>query len=343
LSAIVPEVQRPREPMPKRLGRYEIVRKLGQGGMGTVYLARDASLQRLVALKVIAGMREVGGSQFVRFQREAMAAARLSHPGIVQIYDLGEQEGVLYLTLEYVGGGSLSHLLRTEGPMAPERTARLLLQLAQAVQAAHDEGIIHRDLKPSNVLLTENGTPKISDFGLAKLIDQINEDEGAATRLGEALGTPAYMAPEQVRGELDSIEGATDVYGLGTIFYECLTGHRPFRGESSAVAYQIVEQSPPSPRQSRPDVPISLERICLKCLEKDPGNRYAGADDLARALEQFLAGAGRDGPTNDEPVGSDEKPTEGRLTPPTSAEGPRPTARRALWARVIGWFALKRK
>jgi serine/threonine protein kinase len=341
LGSFRSEVQSRPELMPKRLGRYEILRKLGQGGMGTVYLARDIKLQRQVALKVIEGMREVGGSRLVRFQREAMAAARLAHPGIVQIYDLGEQDGILYLTLEYVGGGSLSQLLRADGPIAPERTARLLLQLAQAVHAAHSGGIIHRDLKPSNVLLTENGTPKISDFGLAKLIDQINEDEGALTHTGEPLGTAVYMAPEQVRGELDSIGEVTDVYGLGTIFYECLTGHRPFRGESTAVAYQIVEQSPQSPRQSRPEVPISLERICLKCLEKDPRNRYAGANQLAQALEQFLTGDGEEEPTENEPTRSDEKPKEGRPTPPASGEEPLPTSRGTLWARVRRWFVLK--
>ena len=163
--------------------------------------------------------------------REAEATARLTHPGIVQIYDLGRQDGVPYLTLEYVGGGSLSKLLRAEGPMAPERAARLVLQLAQAVHAAHDEGIIHRDLKPSNVLLTENGTPKISDFGLAKLVDRDRRGrEDALTQPGQPLGTPGYMAPEQVRGELDTIGRATDVYGLGTILYECLTGRRPFHG-----------------------------------------------------------------------------------------------------------------
>jgi serine/threonine-protein kinase len=224
--------------------------------------------------------------------------------------------------------------------MAPEQAARLVLQLARAVHAAHESNIIHRDLKPSNVLLTENRTPKISDFGLAKLIDQINEDQAGQTHSGQALGTPGYMAPEQVRGELDTIGRATDVYGLGAILYECLTGRRPFQGGAVSLLHQILEKSPLPPRQIRPEVSISLERICLKCLEKDARERYAGADQLARALEEFLAGVGAEVATENEPPGVEEKPQEGQLTP-ASAERPRPNARRRLWARVRRWFVLR--
>jgi serine/threonine protein kinase len=290
MGSIRPQIQIGRETIPKRLGRYEIIEKLGQGGMGSVYLARDPDLDREVALKVIEGIREADGNWRRRFRTEAMAAARLAHPGITQIYDVGEQDGVVYLTLEYVGGGSLSKLIRTEGPIEPNRAVRLVLQLAQAVDAAHERRIIHRDLKPSNVLLTEDGTPKISDFGLAKLVDQINEDQGQ-THTGQALGTPGYMAPEQVRGELDKIGPTTDVYGLGTILYECLTGRRPFQGESLvSVAYRVLGQLPSPPRQIRPEIPVSLERICLKCLEKAPERRYPTAGAFADDLERFLAG-----------------------------------------------------
>ena len=310
--------------------------------MGTVYLALDVELNRQVALKVIEGMSGAGASHLGRFRREAMAAARLAHPGIIQIYDVGDQEGVLYLTLEYARGGSLSQLLRDKGPMAPARAARLVLELAQAVHAAHERGVIHRDLKPSNVLLTENGTPKISDFGLAKLVDQINDDEDDLTHFGEALGTPGYMAPEQVRGELDAIGRPTDVYGLGTILYECLTGRGPFQGSTPSVLYQIMEQSPPPPRQIRPEVPISLERICLKCLQKNPRKRYAGADQLARALEQFLAGEGPEEASENESPHAEEKREEGQLAVPASVEWPRHNARRALLDWVLRWFVFKR-
>jgi serine/threonine protein kinase len=342
LGSIVPNVDSDRQRVPERLGRYEIIRRLGKGGMGTVYLALDVELNRQVALKVIEGMSGAGASQLVRFQREAQAAARLALPGIIQIYDVGEQDGVPYLTLEYVGGGSLSQLLRAEGPMAPAQAARLVLQLARSVHAVHDMGIIHRDLKPSNVLLTENGLPKISDFGLAKLVDQTSEEEGSVTRLGQALGTPGYMAPEQVRGEHHMVGPATDVYGLGTILYACLTARSPFQGASMSVAYQIaMERSPPPPRQIRPEVPISLERICLRCLEKVPRDRYAGANQLAQALEQFLVGEGPEQRTDDAPTGEEEPPHEGRLTPSPRAERPRQTARRAVWAWVRRWFVIK--
>jgi serine/threonine-protein kinase len=297
-------------------------------------------LDRQVALKVIEGIGEAGESELRRFRIEAMAAARLAHPGITQIYDVGEQDGVVYLTLEYVRGGSLSKLLRLEGPMGPQRAARLVLELAHAVHAAHENSIIHRDLKPGNVLMTEDGTPKISDFGLAKLVDQINEDQ-LDTRPHEPLGTPGYMAPEQVRGELDKIGPATDVYGLGTILYECLTGRRPFQGGLLSVAYQVVEQSPAPPRQIRPAIPVSLERICLKCLDKDPHKRYAGADRLAHALQEFLAGEDLEEPTENEPDAREQKENEDRITPAARVERSEPIARRGLWARVWEWFIVK--
>jgi serine/threonine protein kinase len=339
ISSIRPEFRIGREPLPERLGRYEIVKKLGQGGMGSVYLARDVQLDRQVALKVIEGIREVGGPKG-RFQREARAVARLDHPGIMRIYDFGEQDGVVYLTLEYVRGGSLSKLLREEGPMELERAVRLVLELAQAVHAAHENGIIHRDLKPSNVLLTEIGTPKISDFGLAKLVGQINEDQ-AETHTGQPLGTPGYMAPEQVRGELDKIGPATDVYGLGTILYECLTGRRPFQGGSLSVAYQIVEQMPAPPRQVRPEIPVSLEQICLKCLDKDPRKRYAGANQLAVALYQFLAGEAAAETAKNERDGKEQRRDDEQVTPAVRVEQSEPNTRRGLWVRVWGWFIHK--
>jgi len=291
LGSIPPRVQSSQEPVPQRLGRYQIIEKLGQGGMGSVYKACDVSLDRVVALKVMEGIGRTDGRAFARFQAEARAVAQLSHPGIVQIHDIGEQDGVVFLTLQHVGGGSLSQMLRREGPMAPERAARLVIEMARAVHAAHERGIIHRDLKPGNILLNEAGTPLISDFGLAKLLDPIRHDEQALTRTGELIGTPGYMAPEQVRGELATIGPATDVYGLGTILYECLTGRRPFQGGAAwSILHDVLSQEPPWPREIRPEVPVSLERICLKTLEKDPLRRYSNAAALADDLERFLAG-----------------------------------------------------
>jgi serine/threonine protein kinase len=335
LDATPPAAWKTTKP-PQRLGKYEILKELGEGGMGTVYLARDPHLNRELALKVMRGMAGVEGSRGARFLREARAVARLRHPGIIQIFGLDEQDGVVFLALEYVGGGSLRARIRSEGPMPPDQAARLVLQLAQAVHAAHGQDIIHRDLKPSNILLDENGTPKISDFGLVKLGDQLLEEEENPTNPGQPIGTPGYMAPEQVGGE--TIGPATDVYGLGTILYECLIGHGPFPGRGSMeVLYRIMEQPPASLRQIRPEIPPVLERICLKCLEKDPRKRYAGADELARALEEFLSGREREEP----PDAGDAGPAAVEHTPPTATEPPRPAVRQGLWVRMTRWFAGK--
>jgi serine/threonine protein kinase len=177
---------------------------------------------------------------------------------------------------------------------------------------------------------------------VSKLVDQFNEDQAGETQSGQLLGTPGYMAPEQVRGELETIGFATDVYGLGAVLYECLTGRGPFQGRSASVLYQIMEQSPPPPRQIRPEVPISLERICLKCLQKNPRKRYAGADQLARALEQFLAGEGPEEASENESPRAEEKREEGQLALPASVEWPRQNTRRALLDWVLRWFVFKR-
>jgi serine/threonine protein kinase len=320
--------------IPRRLGRYEVLRLLGRGGMGSVYLARDVDLDRQVALKVMEGLRRPDGA-VARFRREARAAARLAHPGIMQIHDIGEQDGVLFLALEYVGGGSLSRRLREQGPMEPESAARLLLELAQAVQQAHEQAILHRDLKPSNVLLTDSGAPKIADFGLAKLLDDSRQDDADRTVSGTLIGTPGYMAPEQIRGEVDSIGRATDVYGLGTILYECLTGRSPFPGGASiAVLYLVMEQPPLSPRQIRPEIPTALERICLKCLSKDPQQRYAGAGELTRALVRFLAG--------EEPEEKAASAATRRPPSPTQAGSQPIPDRSGRWSRLLRWLVAPR-
>jgi serine/threonine protein kinase len=303
--------------------------------MGSVYLAHDAQLDRPVALKILENIGRTGGQAVARFRREARAVARVVHPRIMQIYDIGEQDDLIFLALEYVGGGSLSSRLRNEGPMSLEAAARLVQGLAQAVQAAHEQGVIHRDLKPSNILMTEDGQAKIADFGLALPAFQIEADE-VATIAGQPIGTPSYMAPEQVRGDRERIEATTDVYGLGAILYECLTQRRPFQGDSTiAMLHKVLNESPAPPRQIRPEIPEPLERICLKCLQKDPGRRYASAGELARALKQFLRGRG-----GDEPAEDGETPPRASPPPPDRDRGdPVAEDRPGPWDRVRRWWA----
>jgi predicted Ser/Thr protein kinase len=265
---------------------FEVLCELGRGGMGVVYKARQRNLNRLVALKMIHPGHVASPEGRARFQREAMAVAQLHHPHIVQIYEVGEVEGRPYFAMEYLEGGNLCSRPK-------ERThaeiAGLVEQLALAVQHAHDRKIVHRDLKPGNVLLADDGAPRIVDFGLAKHLDATEK----LTRSGEVIGTPGYMAPEQVSGGEGKppIGPATDVYALGAILYELLTGRPPFQSPSVMdVLLQVVSKEPAPPRRLAPQTPRGLETICLKCLEKDPKKRYAGARDLADDLRRFLDG-----------------------------------------------------
>jgi serine/threonine-protein kinase len=220
-----------------------------------------------------------------RFRAEAEAVARIQHPHIVQIFDVGEQDGRLYFSLEYCSGGSLAAQLNGK-PQPPRQAARQVATLARAVQAIHQQEIVHRDLKPANVLLTADGQPKVTDFGLARRLDQ----EGQ-TQTGAVMGTPSYMAPEQVRGDTKQVGPAADVWALGAILYECLTGRPPFKAASTIdTLAQVLEQSPAGPRSLNPGIHRDLETICLKCLEKDAGKRYASAGELADDLERYLLG-----------------------------------------------------
>jgi serine/threonine protein kinase len=274
---------------PSHIGPYEILEHVGRGGMGIVYKARDPRLERVVALKVLPS-DAIGRAQLSRFQREALAVARLQHPHIVQIYDIGEQEGFAYVALEFAGGGSLAQKLR-EGTPSPRDAAELVARLARAVQHAHEQGVLHRDLKPSNVLLTPEGEPKIADFGLAKLRERSNEEDAVMTHSGMILGTPSYMSPEQAAGNTKAIGPAADVYGLGAILYESLTGRPPFRGTSAyATLSQLATEEVISPDALNPAVDDKLSAICLKCLEKDPQKRYSSAGGLAEDLERLLGG-----------------------------------------------------
>jgi hypothetical protein len=265
---------------------YEIGELLGRGGMGLVFKAVQKALKRSVALKIVVSGAHAGAEERARFRTEAEAVARLGHLGIVQIYEVGEQAGCPFLALEFVSGGSLAQQLDGT-PMPPRRATQLLLELARAVQHAHEQGIVHRDLKPANVLLTEAGVAKVADFGVAKLLDA---DQGW-THTGAVLGSPSYMAPEQAAGKVRAIGPATDVYALGAILYECLTGRPPFVGGSVLETLEQVRSHDPAPPQAlQPRVPEDLAAVCMKCLEKDPAQRYPSAAALAHDLDLFLRG-----------------------------------------------------
>jgi tetratricopeptide (TPR) repeat protein/predicted Ser/Thr protein kinase len=289
------EAADPVVPPPPAIPRYEVLGVLGRGGMGVVYQARQTSLRRLVALKMILAGGHASTEQRARFRTEAEAAARLQHPNVVQIHEVGEHGGLPFLSLEFVDGGSLAN--RLDGtPWPPRQAAQLMETLARAVHAAHQRGIVHRDLKPANVLLTEDGTPKITDFGLAKVLDATAQLTGS----GAVMGTPSYMAPEQTGRQPQAIGPAADVYALGAVLYELLTGRPPFRGETPlATVAQVVADEPVPPRRLQPGVPRDLETVCLKCLQKEPQKRYASAEALADDLRHFLNGE----PIRARPVG----------------------------------------
>ena len=267
------------------VARYEILEEIGRGGMGVVYRAVQVDLKRLVALKMILAGSSAGAREQARFLIEAEAVARLQHLNIVQIYEVGEQDGCLFLALELVDGLSLETKFAGR-PRPPREAGQLVETLARAIHAAHQQGIIHRDLKPSNVLLTGEGVAKITDFGLAKMLDA-----GESQTSSDAfLGTPCYMAPEQAAGRSREIGPGTDVYALGAVLYELLTGRPPFLGSSPMdTALKVLQNEVVPPSRRQPKTPRDLETICLKCLHKEAGRRYASAKDLADDLERFLA------------------------------------------------------
>ncbi|HEV3163433.1 MAG TPA: protein kinase [Isosphaeraceae bacterium] len=262
---------------------YVIIEELGRGGMGVVYKARQLGLNRLVALKMILAGAHASAEVVARFRAEAEAVASLQHPNIVQIYEIGEQEGKPYFSLEYVEGGNLAERLKG-APQPARQAARLVEILARTVQAAHQRGIVHRDLKPVNVLLTPEGVPKIADFGLAKRLDGVQ----GQTESGSILGSPSYMAPEQAEGKAKEVGPEADVYALGAMLYELLTGRPPFRAETAIQTMkQVVDVEPVAPSRLQPGLPRDIETICLKCLQKEPARRYASAEALAEDLRRF--------------------------------------------------------
>jgi tetratricopeptide (TPR) repeat protein/tRNA A-37 threonylcarbamoyl transferase component Bud32 len=264
---------------------YELLAKLGEGGMGVVYKARQRRLNRLVALKMIRGDGRAGEVQLNRFRIEAEAVARVRHPNIVQIYEIGDVAGFPYFSLELLEGGGLDSKLAGT-PRPAREAAEMVRSLCLAIEAAHEARIIHRDLKPANVVLAADGTPKVTDFGLAKRL----EEEESQTRTGDVMGSPSYMSPEQAKGQGHLVGPASDIYSLGAILYEMLTGRPPFRGPSAwDTVRQVVEEEPVPPTRLQPRVPRDLETIALKCLDKEPARRYPTARAMGEDLHRFLA------------------------------------------------------
>jgi TolB-like protein/Tfp pilus assembly protein PilF/predicted Ser/Thr protein kinase len=277
-----------RAPKPARMitdfGDYELLEEIGRGGQGVVYRARQKSLNRTVALKVIGLGQWATEAHIKRFRREAEAAASLEHPGIVPIHEVGERDGSCYFSMKFIEGGQLDEVIRRT-PMSIRQATELIAKLARTVHYAHEHGILHRDIKPGNVLLDQKGEPHLTDFGLARLI----ETESTVTGTKDVLGTPSYMAPEQAVGETTKLSKATDVYGLGAVLYQLLTGQPPFAGGTTYETVKLLlETEPRQPRLLNPKVDRDLSAICLKCLEKDPNRRYPAAAGLAEDLEHWL-------------------------------------------------------
>jgi hypothetical protein len=272
--------------LPEQFGRYRILKKLGQGGMGSVYLAHDSQLDRQVALKV--PLFTAGGKPEVleRFYREARAAATLSHPNICPVHDVGTIDGTPYVTMAFIEGKSLAELIPGDKGLPQKEVAAVVRKLALAMQEAHARGIVHRDLKPANVMINQRSQPVIMDFGLARR----EQEEARLTKSGSVLGTPAYMSPEQVSGDVKAVGPASDVYSLGVILYELLTGELPFTGPAMAMLGQILTQEPPRPSTLRPNLDPALEAVCLKAMAKKVAARYASMGELAAALTAYLKG-----------------------------------------------------
>lgn len=284
-EALITPVTGPHTPMPKIPG-YEMISIVARGGMGVIYKARQIQLNRIVAVKTILAGTSAGDEEVRRFHGEAEAVARLRHPNIVAIHEMGQVDGRDYFSMDFVEGKSLSDMVR-DNPLPAKRAARYVRKTAEAIQYAHDQGILHRDLKPENILVDEKNEPRITDFGLAKRI----EADARLTVTGAVIGTPRYMPPEQAMGDLDDIKPHSDVYSMGAILYELITARPPFLAETPWDTIRLVlETEPLPPRLFDPSLPRDLETICLKCLAKTPARRYATARELAHELRRFEAG-----------------------------------------------------
>ncbi len=277
------------------IGDYELLREIARGGMGVVYKARQLRLNRVVALKMILAGQFASPADVQRFQTEAEAAAGLDHPGIVPIFEVGQHEGHHYFSMGLVEGESLAKRI-ADGPLPPRMAADLVLKVVEAIKYAHKKGVIHRDLKPANILLDHSGQPRVTDFGLAKRL----EGDSNLTGSGQILGTPSYMPPEQAAGRIDQVAEPADIYSMGAVLYATLTGRPPFQADNLLdTVMQVIEREPVAPRVLNPKIPLDIETICLKCLEKDRRRRYASAGELAEELRRYLDGE----PIRARPVG----------------------------------------
>ncbi|MBT4867295.1 MAG: serine/threonine protein kinase, partial [Planctomycetaceae bacterium] len=301
------------EPPPESFGRYRILRKLGEGGMGSVYLAHDSQLDGPVALKIprlASGREQIGES---RFLREARAAFRIRHAGICPVYDVGEIDGQHFISMAYIQGHTLSQV---EKPVDAKRAVQIVGQLAQALQVAHQKGIVHRDLKPDNVMIDEEENPIIMDFGLARFE---TSEESRLTQTGAIMGTPCYMPLEQVQGEVEKIGPHTDIYSLGVMLYELLTGTLPFDGSPWAVLGQIVTKEPEPPSQRNAKIVPRLEAVCLKAMAKQIEDRFTSMAELCKALDESISVADTPTvtppPTTIEPAGTVEPSPQNSSSP----------------------------
>ncbi|HEV3202750.1 MAG TPA: serine/threonine-protein kinase, partial [Gemmataceae bacterium] len=282
----------PANNLPREFGDYELLEETGRGAMGVVYKARQRSLNRTVAIKMLLRSDFATAADLMRFRAEAEAAAKLQHPNVVGVYEVGECDGQAYFSMRYVEGTTLAKLVAS-GPLAPRETARYLATICRAIHHAHQQGILHRDLKPSNVIIDRAGQAHVSDFGLAKRLPNVTggESRNGLTISGAIVGTPSYMSPEQASGRRGVLSQASDIYSLGAMLYEMLTGRPPFQAASPLdILLLVLEQDPVLPRLLNRKVDRDLEMICLKCLQKPPDLRYKSAAELAQDLEAYLAG-----------------------------------------------------